>query len=192
MKSALGKILRHEFRRRFRERYPGFQELRDVVLPPGWVALGLDITPSFSVYVVLVVYRNEDRFTIELAWTRNGRFPTHVPLLYPRDLPEFNVKKDRDRDGDFCCRIGKFWQIKDFSWRVREPQFSKKAGPGSGGAEYDDGALGESRDNRAPNSVQALIDDALSRIDVHVMPYFDEVASELGHAESVAKLAKSR
>jgi predicted transcriptional regulator len=44
----------------------------------------------------------------------------------------------------------------------------------------------------ALTKVDSLVDDALNRIEQYLLPYFDEIAVELGLAEGVSELAKRR
>jgi hypothetical protein len=70
-----------------------------------------DLSDSLTGYILFQSHRREDSFTVEVACTRNGRWPA----LYFR-RPE--VLDALSEDGDVRFRLARFWGEEDHWWSV--------------------------------------------------------------------------
>lgn len=118
MKRELGKVLRKRFGEELRRRLPQFREAKcdrssGTYNLYEWIAAA-----GLHIYLVLQIHTRDDRFTIELSWSRHGRFPEHLGLLYPRDLPVSRISRDRPKDGEFRFRLPYLYALKDVWWEL--------------------------------------------------------------------------
>jgi hypothetical protein len=192
VRSKLGKAVRDRFRKQMSLRFPGFKETRGAEVPAGWQVFGLEVAPDMAFYVVLAIFPKEDRFAFEGAWTRNGRFPAYVGLLNPKGFPDAAVRRDEAHSGDFRFRLANLWQPRDHSWDLVPPpslqEFMRQQNE-----MIRHGKLPEEPPiEEALGKVDALVDDALAKIDEYLLPYFDQVAVESAHNERASELAKKK
>ncbi len=143
MKRELAQAVKKEFAVELKQKLPQFAPLKTKNLPNGWFAFVWEVRPDFFVYIVLVISR-DDRFTIELAWSSNGEFPATATLSNPIAYPEFNVRRDEPRDGEFRFRLARLWLPRgDFWWELIPPPSLSELNDrvlnlGEGGAVPDD------------------------------------------------------
>ncbi|HEX2972377.1 MAG TPA: hypothetical protein VHP11_08585 [Tepidisphaeraceae bacterium] len=190
VRRELGKAVRDRFRKQMGLRFSGFKEDRGAEVPTGWQVFGLEIASDLAVYIILAIFPGEDRFTIEGAWTRNGRFPADVRLLWPKEYPEADVRRDDAYNGDFRFRLATLWQPRDRSWDLVPPpslqEFIRQQNE-----MIRHGKLPEEPPiEEALGKVDVLVDDAMAKIDEYLLPYFDQIAVESAHTERVSELAK--
>jgi hypothetical protein len=185
VRSKLGKAVRKRFRQQLCQRFPGLKEIRGAEVPPGWLVFGVEVAPDLTFYVVLVPYRQQDRFTLEGAWTRNCRFPISVGLLEPKDSLVPCLYRDEPRNGDFRFRVARLWQGQEFEWDLA-PQ------PSLADELLKFGRLPEQPPiEEALSRVDATVYDALERIDQYLVPYFDQVAAGFSHDNGFSKSARA-
>jgi hypothetical protein len=192
VRSKLGKAVRDNFRKQLGERFPAFKEIRGAEVPPGWSLFGFEDAPDLAFFIVLAIFTKEDRFTIEGAWTRNGRFPAFVGLLFPRDLPDTNIRRDQDRNGDFRFRLGYLWQPEDYTWDL-VPRISWEQSIREQNEFLETGTIPpEPSLTEAMGKVDPMVKDAIDKIEQHLLAYFDQIAVESSHGANVSELAKRR
>lgn len=193
MRSKLGKAVREKFDNLIRKTLPQFHlvEPREVDTPAGDKCME---TPSgcclylwkcrdnLYFYILLEINPKQgDSFTIELAWTRNKRFPICTDLMFPYDALESGIKRDIPINGDFRFRISELFEKhsnEDFWWEVapsptweefakwnREADFTgeKLFGPPVMPLE------------EAMRNVRPCVKDAVDKIEKYAMPYFQEI-----------------
>jgi hypothetical protein len=191
MRRKLAKVVRSRFKRQLGLRLPGFVEDPAAIAPPGWPVYALDFAPNLTFYIVLAVHSMRDSFTAEGAWSHNGRFPSDAGLLWPRSFPEVGVRQDTPRDGGFRFRLTNLWQPRDDWWDLIARKSSVER------EKEDEMSLEAGVIPAAPSLEEALsristVIDAIGRIEQYLLPYFDEVAAESGHAARVSEMARSR
>ncbi len=109
MKRELGKALRKRFANELRERLPQFREAKADRSSGTYKIYEWAAAPGLHVFLALQIHTRTDQFTIELSWSRHGRYPEHLGLLYPRDQP---------RDGEFRFRLPYLFALKDVWWEL--------------------------------------------------------------------------
>lgn len=168
MRSALVKAVRKRFSLRLRAELPGFVEAKGNDLPAECRLYEWRISGQLRFYLVLQHHRNRDWFTLEIAWTRNGRWPAHsaVPAS-PYEDPQ---------SGDLCFRLGRLWarDQKDIWW-----EFSPRLSPLD--AAFDDVVKELPLEELIPK-VEPLVEDAIRHLIEDAMPYFRKVASAHGYS----------
>ncbi|WP_074307447.1 hypothetical protein [Singulisphaera sp. GP187] len=78
------------------------------------------MSPVFSAYVLLGVGRF-DEFTVEGAWSCDGRLPDHIPLGTPVDYPALGIERDQPVENRFRFRLGQLWDPGADKWWVLAP-----------------------------------------------------------------------
>lgn len=184
MRSKLGKAVRGRLRKQLSQRFPGLREIPGAEVPPGWLVFGLEVAPDLAFYVVLVPYRQHDRFTLEGAWTRNGRFPSSIGILEPRDSVVPYLIRDEPRNGDFRFRVPRLWQAQEFAWDLA-PRPSMVDELLKFGRLPEEPPIEEGL-----SKVDAMVQDALEKIDEYLVPYFDQVAADCSHDKGFSKFAR--
>ncbi len=149
---------------------PQFRQLRGVHLPKHYRVYEWRVTDRFRLYLLLQLHRSEDSFTVEIAWTLNGRWPEDVPLP---DSP-----RETSESGDMRFRIGLLWSpMADYWWDLA-PQLSKVP-LGDALRDYE-GFLGRFSNppdiDEAMSRVEPQVNDAIRRVREYAIPYFGRVA----------------
>jgi hypothetical protein len=179
MSKETTKAILVRFEEELTRRLPQFQRVKGELLPGGCRLFGCRAASDLSFYILLNVVRGE-RFFIDVAWTRNGRWPRRARLNIPRDLPELGVRRGEPEDGDFLFRLPLLWRKDDQSWDVI-PELSledmaRMADSGELDAHYD-------KLYALPDLlpiISDLVRDAVDKIEVYAVPYLVEVAKSQG------------
>lgn len=170
MKADLAKDVRTRFERAFLVSFPQFQRLKKPEVPSDWRVYGWRQSEGLSVYVTLGIANHCDDFTVEVAWSRLHRFPSHIPVGVPEwDPNAIPVGKATDVESSF--RAWHLWEPgRDVWWRVRRDRDVPD--------EFDDllPPLPPLPGDERARPVQEQVDDAITRIRDHVMPYFRSLA----------------
>src|SRR5262249_35789805 len=142
---------------------------------------GWEVGPGLSFYLLLVISAREDRFTVEVAWSRNGHFPARATPSQPIDFPELNVRRDEPRDGDFRFRLARLWTPRGADpWWELAPRRSLADLQEQLQQLSEGRAPNEETVDEALNKVGPLVDDAVRRIVEHALPYFRGVGASHG------------
>lgn len=99
MRKEYGKALREEFARQLAQRLPGFQreKARSCYLFPGERAFCRAVSGELHLYVILTPdLRGHEAFTVELGWSRLGRFPELSMRPNLMGVPEDDAEFTRD------------------------------------------------------------------------------------------------
>jgi hypothetical protein len=166
MRNALVKAVRRQFSTRLRAELPQFREAKSKDLPGECRLYEWKVSEQLRFYLVLQHHRHRDWFTLEIAWTRNGRWPTQTPVpASPYDEPT---------SGDMCFRLGKLWAQKDIWW-----EFAPRLSPLE--ATFDDFIKEQPLAELLPK-VDSLVEDAIQHLLNDAMPYFRKVAAAHGQS----------
>lgn len=169
MRSELGKAVRRRFHEQLKVKLGQFEEVKpeQSEIATGSRLYRWRVGHNLDFYLLLQMHHTEDWFTLELAWTSNGRWPAYSFLPGTPD--------GEPRDGDLRFRLGQLWADprEDVWWQLtpRPPA----------GASFD-----EYR-QRVPITealarVEPLIEDALQRLVHYGLPYMLKVVESLGYA----------
>jgi hypothetical protein len=179
MKSQLAKAVRERFEARLRERLPRFEPVTTSEVPAGCRVYGWDTPAGLSYYLILFFNPKDDQFTVEAAWSRHGQFPSRVVPGQPLDVPERNIRRDPPEDGAFRFRIARLWFPKGDPWwdiAANRPPIETPLRPSFlHRSPREEVSIAE-----ATGRARALADDAIERVEQQVLPYFHQVARELG------------
>ncbi len=121
MRKEYGIALRELFTELFVSSYPFFEWVKKPSILPGFVtawpgerAYRWPVTANQHAWVILVPDQKREAFTIELGWSRKGRFPQ----LNMR--PSFAQPEDAGPEGEYLCRLGELAKGTDCWWVIEE------------------------------------------------------------------------
>ncbi len=166
MRSKLATVVRREFTSRLRQELPEFAEVKTKDIPSAYRLYAWQVVPDLTCYLMLVLYRTRDWFTIEAAWSESGNFPSDALLSLPSDPPH---------DGALRFRLPDLWldSSHDFWWKLG-PELSPLQ-------EFEQSMNGtEEPIEVALERVPAAIDDAVHHIVRYGIPYFRTVIRSHG------------
>jgi hypothetical protein len=180
VQSKLAKKLRKCFERRLAEEMPQFTPIQGNDIPAGDRLYEWKMGERFSAFIFLAIAPSSDRFTLEAAWSLNGRFPAYHLCMLPVDIPERGIVKDKPKDNAFRFRLGMLWSPhKDFWWAVSDQPANQAAA-----------ALALLQDPNYPFDLLSTkstedftaecVEDAIARIRQYAVPYFEDAAREAG------------
>jgi hypothetical protein len=127
------------------ETLPGFAPSKEGGIPGHyWVFSQADATGRIW-YLAYQQHWYEDWFTLELAWSSEGKLPSHCPDGDPDTFPKME-------SGRF--RVGRFWTPEDVWWQVAP-------------------AVHASSIEETLGRVEANVEDALRKLHDHVRPWLE-------------------
>ncbi len=175
MRADLSKLLKKRFISALRRRCPEYIQLNNIALPANAPVFGWTARPAMSFYLVLVTWSKENKFTLEGAWSKNGRFPSAARLSFPRDVLDFGIVKDQPVGGDLRFRLPGLWTPRgDFRWEI-----VPTPGPEETIARFDRFVQTGKSEERSLESLRERIDatvsDAVNRIGGHWLPYCESM-----------------
>lgn len=168
MRSELGKAVRKRFGERLKEALSQFDAIKgEKQIAPGSSLYQWRLGPNLDFYLLLQVHHTEDWFTLELAWTRNGRWPAFAMLPGTPD--------GEPKNGDLRFRLGRLWAD------PREDVWWQLAPRPPAGADFD------AYTKRVPVAealarVEPLVEDAVQRLVRYGMPYLAKVSAAHGYS----------
>jgi len=116
MRSAIAKELRSHFDTKLRQTFPQFAKSRNKAIPPGYSLYEWQAAPDFVCFLCLeIAPATDDDFTIEVAWSRKGRYPATVFNVGPNDKPKRRRKPDEMR-----FRLSGLWTKEDVWWELAQ------------------------------------------------------------------------
>lgn len=161
MQSKLARALRQQFRASLKRLFPAFYEDCKVQLPSGWRAYKCDIEGGLTAFVILCISPKDDRFTVELVWTVDGRFPTASIL-----------QTSGDKKKGESIRLSSLWhpQRIDFWWPVGRRRTLE---------EMANFAPDQSIEEKLVD-IEAKVTDAMRKFQEFGIPYFKGISNRLG------------
>jgi hypothetical protein len=179
MRSELAKLLKKQFEVEMKAKLPSFHPEKSVAADS---LFSCEVAPDLFFYILLFISRKDDRFTIELAWSRHGRFPAELGPMTPRDNPVSKVRKDEPNDGRFRCRLGDLLTRPHDHWWVVVPPLSMADFEAELQAMAEGRMPEELPVDVAKSRISELVRDAVRQIAEYGMPYFAEIAASCGRA----------
>jgi len=157
MRKDLAKAVIDRFSERLGELIPGFKRDRKEAAPSGSALFRLS-SGTLTFFVLLQLHRNEDWFTVELAWSARG----HLPETSDGQVPDTDMPPT-----EAAFRLGKLWAPKRDVWWELAP----KPPDGAGILDY----MLRVPLPEAMARVEPLVDDAVAKIHDHGAPVFKRV-----------------
>jgi hypothetical protein len=135
---------------------------------------------GFTFFINIYASQKRDAFTVELAWSESGEWPTDSGNV-PRDWAELRLVKTPPKDGKYRFRLTKLWLVPKMDpwWEIT---------PRASVAEIlrrdprDLGYLEEMDIAEAVERLRNLLADAIAKTVEYGIPYFRNVANERGIA----------
>jgi len=165
MRKELVRAVRKQFALRLRATIPDFREIDCGPLSSHFSLYEWKAGEALTFFVALQHHRNEDSFTIEIGWSRNGRWPTNsLPASAPDDYSE---------DGEMHFRLGKLWAgNKDVWWEFTARVSALQA-------TFDDFMKEPEPIGSLLPKVEPLVEDAIQHLVSDGLKYFGRVASAM-------------
>jgi hypothetical protein len=176
MRKEIGEAVRKRFNARMKEALPQFRELKSAGLTG--IASGSRVyccqaAPELSFFLILVPsVMDLDRFTLEGAWSKDGRVPSRLGFL--TDQP----------DGSLRFRIPSLWEVPhgDYWWELTETRSTNAMTS----EEFEDWLRNQEqvlkeRIEEGLRRIPGCVDEAIERIVKYALPYFDGVAKAQGY-----------
>jgi hypothetical protein len=171
MQSRAAKPLRKYFDQQMRLQFP---DALLVAKDPGWL-YRWDLGNEISAFVALIIAPKDDRFTLEVAWSRTGSFPINILCKMPFGNPAAGRPPDPPEQGSMRFRISEFWKPGMGEWWYlagEKPDVLKSI-------ELFDRDWREAikLPEYTNDQIHGMADKALSSIRQYVIPYFQELAT---------------
>jgi hypothetical protein len=179
MRKEYGKALRDTFDRELRAKLPAFEPLKTAskyVFPGERVYHRIPREPIFCLIILVPSRKDTDEFTIEVGWSKQGRFPesgTRPSLVLP------NPARTEFEQAEYVCRLSQLWCGQDFWWRVGATAELDLLNPKDQMA-WLMAMTRPVSPEEANAAVRGPVDDAIARITASAVPYLDEFARSQG------------
>jgi hypothetical protein len=180
MRKEYGKALRDKFDREMKARLPAFKLLKakSMYLFPGERVYCR--SPKESIYCVIILVpsrKDTDEFTIEIGWSKQGRFPE----LGMRPSGPPTPTRTEFGETEFVCRLGELWTREDVWWPFGTIVKFDPLNP----KDQIAALMAMTRpisSEEANAAVQGPVEDAIARLQTYAVPYLDEFARSQGAA----------
>jgi hypothetical protein len=161
MNSHYRKQLVKLFEAKLEEVFPLREQDKEAPIPSGWRIYRIPMQGGINGFIILNIFGQEDRFTLEIA-VKKGSLPPPSMRKGPKD--------DVDKDGVYF-RVHKLWSKdgRDHWWWIGpEPSFDDRIRllPGS------------SQPKPGLKAVDPAVDSAIKAVRDYVQPYFLRVESQ--------------
>lgn len=174
MQRKAAKVLRATFDAAMKSRFPQFGGVVPSENLSGSRLYRWTADEELFCFLLLEISQKSDAFTIEAAYSGDGRFPFDLIGMSPIDIPRCDIVKSAPVGGRFRFRLPMLWVGKDFWWHL-----SGRPGP-------DDISLTEflSADDwetrplpeYSAEQIGSVVNDAIGKIDEYALPYFTDVS----------------
>lgn len=175
MRAALAKAVRESFEKHLKAGLPLFRRLRGNRLPVECRPYEWAVTESFRLHLLLQLHRSEDSFTLEVGWSRRGRWPEYVSPPVSADEAA-SAEEMRFRIGLLWSKSADYWW--DLVPRASTVPLEEVVNDYQG---FLDRFQAQPPIPEVLSRVEPIVDDAFRRIREYAMPYFERVAKASGH-----------
>lgn len=176
MQRRLSKAVIRRFGEFLKARLPQFVE---IAREPGSLNSKVyewEISPGRKAYVALYLSRRDDAFTIDVAWSHQGRFPAHLGLMEPRSVPRARIRASEPIEGEFLTRLPSLFSDRDEWWEVI-PRLSVEEILERQQQMIETGQLVETPIEVGFERLDSLVRDAVNKIADYAVPWFVEHCS---------------
>ncbi|CAI8838846.1 hypothetical protein [Methylocaldum szegediense] len=174
MRKEYGKALRDRFDREMKARLPTFKPFKSksIYLFPGERVYHRILENPIHCFIILVPSRKDtDEFTIEIGWSKPGRFPELGMRPSGRPTPE----RTEFEQAELVCRLSDFWTREDVWWPVGAVAKLDVLNP-KDQMEALMARVKPISPDEANEAVQGPVEESIDRIIAHAVPYLDEFA----------------
>jgi hypothetical protein len=173
MRKEYSRVLRDSFAKLIKANVPKFKpaKVKSQYLWPGERDFLWDTKELVHVYVILSPsLKGHDEFTIDIGWSRLGRFPE----IGARGSRSPTAERKEFQEMEFACRLSALWSDVDEFWKF-----------------YDDRALmsdpmqhilSQAQDitqEQAEATVKPHVEDAIDKLVNYGLPYLDAFVESL-------------
>lgn len=179
MRKEYGEALRDTFDRELKAKLPAFTPLKtgSKFVFPGERVYHRALREQIFCLIILIPSRKDtDEFTIEIGWSKQGRFPESG--LRPSLEPPSPARTEFDQ-AEYVCRLSGLWGGGDFWWPVGAAADLDPLNPEDQIA-WLMAMTGPISPQQARTAVQGSVEDAIGRITTYAVPYLDEFVDSQG------------
>jgi hypothetical protein len=173
VRRQLGKELKRQFKEQLRVKLPQFGEVKIDPNRWGWKVFEWAIAPGMKAYVCLFPSQKDDAFTVDIAWSRQGRFPRHLDYLFPHDIPRARIFASEPVDGEYLTRLPYLYSDRDQWWEVI-PRLSVEEILEQQRRQIESGQVEEAPIEAGLERIEPLVTDAVNRIVEYGVPWLVE------------------
>ena len=153
MRREMSQAVRKEFASQLDRRLPHFARDQASNVPPEVVQyVWGSANKQLLFYVCLQFHRIWDRFTIELAWSSQGRYPGYAPPAEP---------EDEAPTGEMRFRLSRLWASSEDVWWEPLP-----------------GGWANKKELHA--RIEPVVSDAMEKLVTYGVPYMERVTEQRG------------
>jgi hypothetical protein len=178
MDTRLAKVTRARLKSNLKKVFPEFRKY-NIEKPKGWQLNAYEylLADDLGFFLCMTTEDHYDAFRIVAGWSENKSFPSGSAGRYPKDFPEYGIKKDTAKNGKMCFPVHALWDPERVSkhkpyWPLLLPLCWRK-----------DRIM--DRDVELPpeivEAIEKSVDEAMATTVKYLIPYFQEVAREHGY-----------
>jgi len=135
-----------------------------------------EIAKVATSFLLVVVSPNSDAFTIEGAWSKNGKFPFQLNPMSPLGNQNADIPPADPIDGEFRFRIPELWDVgSDTWWHVRGDHDMRDV-------DLDTFLNTDWSNTDVPDysdaQIEQVVGEAIRRINTHAIPFMCEGMSK--------------
>jgi len=176
MRKECGKALRELFTAEMKTVLPQFLPVKvsSKYIFPGERAFRWIPVEPVHLWILLVPHhKGGEEFTVEIGWSKLGRFPE---LSMRPSLPGPSERRDEFALDEYVCRLGMLISGRDYWWEVEHFEF-----PDSEEAwmAYLQSKVNPLSTQEAIQIVRPRVQDAVEKLRLHAVPYFEELQGTL-------------
>ncbi|HWB08177.1 MAG TPA: hypothetical protein VG826_02945 [Pirellulales bacterium] len=181
MRRELGKEVKRRFYEQLKERLPQIVEIKNERNRLGWKVFEWALSPDVKAYLCLCLSPRDDTFTIEIACSRQDRFPGHLRIMVPHDIPRARIVADKPVDGEFLTRLPYLYSDQDKWWEVM-PRLTVEEIMEQQRRLIETGQIEETPLDVGLERIEALVTDAVDRIVEYAVPW---LVDQCRHSETI-------
>lgn len=163
MRKEVGKAVYSCFAEQLAHAFPNFKRVKLKNVPKGYFVFRHQPKEGLLFFIVLDMAPKYDEFTVEIGWSKNGKFPSYLagsPL-------------ENRKDGLKIC-LCQFWSVQDIWWEVGHRWTDEEWDQYL----FEDKELEDEPLPRTLAKVPSKVDDAIQKLKKYAIPYFEQVASK--------------
>jgi len=168
MRKEYGAAVRKQFQKRISQILPQFALVKgEKNTAPGAPLYRYSVAEDLAFYIYLALAGLHDKFTVEIAWSRDGHFPEPVAFANPRD---------ESKESGLCFRLCLLWNLPDYWWIVEPSESTARLIQRAREWDYSLPPAEEFLPN-----IPIALDDVFAKIEEYAIPYFQEIAAKRGY-----------
>jgi hypothetical protein len=173
VRRVLGKEVKRRFCEQLRECLPQIAGVKHDRNRFGWKVFEWALSSDVKADLCLCLSVRDDAFTVEIGWSRQGRFPGHLGIMFPHDIARARIHASEPVDGEFLTRLPYLYTDKDEWWEVI-PRLTVKEILEQQQRQIETGQVEETPIEVGLERIEPLVSEAVERIVTYGLPWLSE------------------